>query len=264
MIRKLGWPALLLALSGCAFSSGFSRDLLQARLREDAQATVTDDEIKTIQSLKAQLRFPCRIAVALQADGGDWRWTFNDKKAMNGWADSLRHQGIASEVVFMSGRFSRGETLKELRAAAAKYGADALLVLKGTAATEDRHNPLAVLNVTVVGGFILPGSHRDALFVMEGVLVDVNNGFLYATAEAEGQGTTLGPTFVLEGKDAIERAKQEALASFGPELQRQFNSLRASAALAGPPVVLPPTPVPVGSVASAPDRRALTITPRVP
>ena len=154
---------------------------------------------------------------------------------METWAEALRKEGIATDVIFMSTMFSKGDSLVDLRAGAAKYGADALLVLKGAAVTDSYMNPAALFNVTVVGGFVVPGSHRDALFLMEGGLVDVNNGFLYASMEAEGEGQTLAPTFIIEEKDAIERAKQKALTAFGPELLRRMRNLRATAT---PPPIL--------------------------
>ena len=144
---------------------------------------------------------------------------------MESWAEALRKEGIATDVIFMSTMFSKGDSLVDLRAGAAKYGADALLVLKGAAVTDSYMNPAALFNVTVVGGFVVPGSHRDALFVIEGGLVDVNNGFLYASMEAEGEGKTLAPTFIIEEKDAIERAKQQALTAFGPEQHPHFPAL---------------------------------------
>ena len=174
--------------------------------------------------------------MALKSDSSSGRWTPKDRQCMESWAEALRKEGIATDVIFMSTMFSRGESLVDLRAGAAKYGADALLVLKGAAVTDSYMNPAAVLNVTVVGGFLVPGSHRNALFVMEGGLVDVNNGFLYASMEAEGEGRTLAPTFIIEEKDAIERAKQEALTAFGPELLRRLRNLRATAT---PLVVIP-------------------------
>ncbi len=168
---------------------------------------------------------------------------------MEGWAEALRKEGIATEVSFMSTMFSQGETIQELRAAAAKHGADALLVLEGAAVTDSYMNPAALFNVTVVGGFLVPGSHRDALFLMEGGLVGVNNGFLYASMEAEGEGRTLAPTFIIEAKDAIERAKQEAITAFGPELLRRMRNLRATASQSlalqsqTGPTSVPPAPV---------------------
>jgi rhombotail lipoprotein len=236
MVRKPWWLVLVLGLSGCVMSSGFNRGLLESRLREE-NAKITDDDIKQIQTLKPQLHFPCRIAVALTA-GGDWRWAPKDRQALDHWDKALRDKGIASDVVFMSTMFLHGDSLKELRAAAAKYGADALLVIKGSAATSSSMNPAAVLNVTVLGGFVVPGSHRDALFLIEGGLVDVANGYLYASMEAEGEGRTMGPTFIIEERDAIDRAKQEALTAFGPELLLRLTNLRACVSC-GPPLVHP-------------------------
>jgi hypothetical protein len=63
-----------------------------------------------------------------------------------------------------------------------QYGADALLVIQGVQQTDRFLNPSAVLNLTVVGGFIIPASHRDSLFLVEGVLVD----FVSGSATANG------------------------------------------------------------------------------
>jgi hypothetical protein len=73
---------------------------------------------------------------------------------------------------------------------------------------------------------------------MEGGLVDVNNGFLYAAMEAEGEGSTLAPTFLIEEKDAIDKARQAALKAFGPELLLRLRNLRASGLPVGAPVAV--------------------------
>jgi rhombotail lipoprotein len=233
------WLVLFLVLSGCSTFGGFNRDLLETRLREDYDKVI-DKDIKEIHRLAPQIRFPCRIAIALRAEGHSWRWTAKDRQLMNSWGDSLKKEGIASEVVFMSRTFVHGDDLHSLRASAAKYGADALLLIKGNSATDSRLNVMSVFNLTVVGGFVVPGSHRDALFQIEGALVDVNNGFLYASAEAEGEGSTLAPTFIIEEKDAIEKAKQGALTAFGPELLKHLRNLQASAEPVAPPQLAKP------------------------
>jgi rhombotail lipoprotein len=219
---------VLLGLSGCAISTGYNRGDLESRIHENAEKVV-DEDIKEITALKPQLRFPCRIAVALTTTGqSECRWTPKDRQCMELWARSLRQEGIATDVVFMSNMFLKSATLREMRATAARYGADALLVVKGTAASTSRTNALALLNLTVLGGYVVPGSRCDALYLLEGGLVDVNNGFLYAAMETEGEGSMLAPTFIMEEKDAIEQAKQEALDAFGPELLMRMRNLRAS------------------------------------
>jgi hypothetical protein len=240
MIRKVCWFPIVFGLCGCAItSSGFDRAVLQTQMQQEA-VQVTDDDIKQIQTLKPQLGFPCRIAVALKGDGNGWRWTAKDKQMMEAWAITLRQEGIASDVVFMSNMFMHGETLKDLRAAAAKHGADALMVIQGGAMTDSYLNPAAVFNVTVLGGFVVPGSHRDALFLIQGGLIDVNNGFLYASVETEGEGSTLAPTFIIEEKDAIDRAKHQALARLGPELLARMRNLRAAFTPSTPALVVKP------------------------
>jgi hypothetical protein len=213
----------VLALAGC--SSGFNRSAAEARLQmEDLQ--VTSDDVVKAESLRPQLAFPCRIAVKLKGEQ-DSHWTGEDKKSMECWAATLRQEGIASDVFFINDLFtpqSTGNDLKGLRATAAQYGADALFVMCGTAKTHTHRNPASILNLTIVGGYLAPGSTCDALFTIQAGLVDVHNGMLYATVESEGESTIYRPTWVLEEKDAIEKAKGKALAAFGPEvLQRMRN-----------------------------------------
>jgi hypothetical protein len=124
--------------------------------------------------------------------------------------------------------FTPGNSLKELRLAAAQHGADAVLLLKGAYQTDSYLNPAAVLNLTIVGGFLAPASHRDTLFLVQAGLIDVANGFLYASAESEGEAGIIRPTFIIEEKDAVEPAKKKAIDGLGPELIRRMRHLRGN------------------------------------
>jgi hypothetical protein len=117
------------------------------------------------------------------------------------------------------------QDVKDLRVAAARCGADALLVIQGSTQVYEYKNPAALLNLTVVGGFLVPASHRDALFTMEGVLFDTNNGYVYAGVKAEGEGRVVRPTFIIESKDAVAKAQAQARDKFGPDLVRRLTSL---------------------------------------
>ena len=59
-------------------------------------------------------------------------------------------------------------------------------------------------------------------------LIDVGNGFLYASVTAEGEGNIVRPTFIVEDKPAVEKAKQHALTNFGPELLKRMRAVRAT------------------------------------
>jgi rhombotail lipoprotein len=228
MTRILSLLAAL-TLSGCVVSE-FDHTLVSDQLQDSLveSAKVTDEDVREAQALRPQLAFPCKIAVFLRGEPGySWRWSIQDKTAIDSWGDTLKKEGIASEVFRITDMFMPNKCgLKELRVAAAKHGADALLVIQGASQTDSYVNPAALLNLTVVGGYLVPASHRDSLFVMQGVLIDVSNGFLYAAVESEGQGKIIRPTFVIQDRDAIDRAKQEAVSQFGPALLRRMNHLR--------------------------------------
>jgi rhombotail lipoprotein len=227
---KYLWLVVLVFLCGCA--NGFDRAALQERLN-DGLVQTNDQDIAAARALKPQLRFPCRMAIYLKPGDHEWRWTHEDRMAMETWAYALKKEGIASEVFPLPEMLTgKGSDVKELRLAAAKCGADVLFVIHGAAQTDSYKNFASVLNLTVVGGYVVPGSHKDSLFMMEGMLLDVDNGFIYTGVQAEGVGKIIRPTFIIEEKDAIAQAKTKAIAEFGNEVLQRLRRMAA-----GPPLI---------------------------
>jgi hypothetical protein len=228
---RTAWLVLsTLALSGCAH--GFDRGPVEARMQ--SEPLQVDNLVKAVQSLRSQLNFPCRVAVYLRPADRDWSWSVQDKELLTSWGRELRRDGIASDVMLIPEMLANTGSTGDLRLAAAKLGADALLVLKGVPQTNSYLNPAAVLNLTIVGGFVVPASHRDCRFVMQGSLFDVSNEFLYATVESEGEGKIVRPSFIIEDRPAVEKAKREALVNFGPELLARMRSLASAQVAVGP------------------------------
>jgi hypothetical protein len=63
--------------------------------------------------------------------------------------------------------------------------------------------------------WLVPGHHKDALTIVEGVVIDNRNQFLYFAGSAEGTGSTLGPLAVIEEKDAIASRGGTRCIAFG-------------------------------------------------
>src|SRR5579872_1158303 len=120
-------------MTGC-FGYGLSRSAIQERLN-DGSLQSSDTAIADVRGLKPQLQFPCRIALYLKPGQHDWRWTTEDKAAMQLWANELKHEGIASDVFPLPELVvnnTDGKTdVRALRLAAARCGADALFVIHG-------------------------------------------------------------------------------------------------------------------------------------
>ena len=229
MRTRIVWALVGLGLLPGCFSSGFTRPDATARAHRDP-ILVTDGAIADAQVLKPQLRLPCRIAVYLKpTHDGRWRWSPKDVARVEEWSEALKNDGIASDVFLLPDMLCHGEKadVKDLRLAAARCGADALLVVQGSADVQSYNNVAAVFNLTIVGGYLVPASHRDALFTVEGVLFDTNNGFVYAGAKAEGEGRVVRPTFIVEEKVAVARAQARAMEDFGSQLLQRLRNLTA-------------------------------------
>lgn len=221
----------LFSLCGCV--TGFDRTMVRDQLRfapgEGAKAVqhVSAEKFAQVMALRPQLRFPCNVAVYMcPGDGYGWCWTAEDKKVLDAWGKALRQEGVVANMFLMSEMFVQGQDLEAIRLAAASYGADAVLVIKGATQTNEYQNPAALLNLTIVGGFIVPASHADSLFVAQAGLIDVANGFVYASMEGEGKGYAIGPTFIIDEKASITRAKRQAIRHLAPEIYTRLRRLR--------------------------------------
>jgi rhombotail lipoprotein len=224
-------------MPGCVVSKGFDR----GSLRQSVQPPATDKEIQAVFDLKPQLPVPFKLGVYLAPGGNNWRrtyWSNEEVNALLAYGDQLKDAGIVSDVrlvsdftveVRKSGNFYgySGSSLKDLRLAAARHGVDALLIVNSASTVDRYNNPAALLYWTIVGLYVVPGTHSDALVMMSGSLWDVRNEFLYATEEAEGMVQTAGPSQLLEDVSAIDRAKRKAIEEFGRKLVARLTHLQA-------------------------------------
>jgi rhombotail lipoprotein len=219
------WLPLFVPILLCGCAHGIDRTALQERLN-DGSIQTTDATISEIRGLKPQLRFPCRVAVYLKpSNTHDWRWTPEDKVVLDQLTAVLKKEGVVADVFPLPEIVAGKGDVKELRVAAAQCGADALFLVHGAAQTDSYQNFASVFNITLVGGYLVPGSHKDTLFLMEGALLDVDNGYIYTAVQAEGTGKIMRPTFVIEERESVALAKKQAVAQFAEEALKRLRWL---------------------------------------
>jgi len=121
--------------------------------------------------------------------------------------------------------------LTKSRESAARLGADAVLFLNDSTVTDSYVNPLSILNLTIVGMWMIPAHHRDAYTIYEASLFDINNGYLYAVAEGYGEQKSIRPFIYAEYSTGQEESRIKALNEMGLKLlklaREQVNTLSA-------------------------------------
>lgn len=216
---------LVLALGGCVASKGFDRGNLRYSLGQN----VTEQDIKSVLELKPQLPSPFKLGIYFNYLGSTSRrafWTDTEINVLLSHKNQLKEAGIVSDIYVVSDSTvlvrdltanirTYAPSLKDLRLAAARYGADALLIVNDASSVDRYNNPAAFFYLTIVGAYLVPGTHSDALVMIKASLWDVQNEYLYATEEAEGIAKRIGPAFVLEDVDSIDQAKKVAIEDFG-------------------------------------------------
>ena len=120
----------------------------------------------------------------------------------------------------------QGTTFRDLRLAAARYNADALLIIDGASALERYNNGHAAWYATGIGTYFAHGTESHALFMMEGALWDVRTGYLFGTQSTEGETTLVGPAPFVEDQSAIAKAKEVALDRFDREIVDMLRLVR--------------------------------------
>jgi hypothetical protein len=247
MVRAFALSLIVVAISGCAHSHGFDRGSLETQFRS-ANPEVTDRDIAAALDRKPQLppRFRLGVIVrdpvpehdAVRARGAPpaepWRWTLDEKTKLVESLRALKTQEEAGDVfpiIDVDG--SARADLKTLRLAAARYGADAVLIVTGAVDVDRQTSPLAFTYLAIVPMFVVPATREEAVFASRAALWDVRNEFLYMTAESESVQAQRRPLVFIDGKQVIDEARKDSLGQLIREVSKRMSSLLAGQVASG-------------------------------
>ena len=222
----------LLNVSGCSTSRGLNRQALQESFHEHPDV-VTNQDIASTMALQAQSPSPYRLAIFFKYKDFPGSptlrkvdWVSADAERIQRALEPIKEEGVLHQSFLLANSTVQGTTFRDIRQAAARYNADAILVIDGASAVDRYNNGHAWWYATGLGVYLAHGTESHALFMMEGTLWDVRSGYLYGTQTAEGETTLIGPASSLEDKVAIAEAKDVAMERFGKELAEMLRLLR--------------------------------------
>lgn len=229
IFRGLAAMFVLAALGGCESSQGFDRGRMSEQLSAGAPKA-TDEEISRVMGLQPQLDFPIRLAIYVKPREYYWQdsvWRIEDIDAE--WVETLKRDGLVTAIIPIVESTVTGDNIADIRLAAARHGADAVLVLESVSDVDRYNNPLGITYFTIVGAWLIPGTHSDALVMMSGSLWDVRNGYLYATMQTEGEASDFGPAFLLEDYKVVAEAHRAALTAIEEEIANRLHNIAPKA-----------------------------------
>ena len=223
---------MLLILSACS-SRGFDRGALRQSLRGETKV-ITEKSIKEAYALKPQLKFPFKLGVYFDScskcsiysrQNHNNSFTGKNKDRLLSIKADLALSNIIADMFIIPDAFISEQTPEAIRLAGAKQGADAVLHIKGDYALNQYMNPSGILYLTLIGMYIIPGTHIDALYMTSGIMYDVSNGYVYTVLESDGEGSTYGSLALIEDSDAITRARNNSVELFSEEFAHRLNNL---------------------------------------
>jgi hypothetical protein len=223
MIRwALSLWAVFSGLTACASSQGLSRDALQR--------VIVQEESRFLDA-PAAAAAPVRpsaptLGLYLKPTGflhREFEWTSRDRDAVQAWSRRLPLGAGGRSTGFLTLSSLKGHTLNELRATAARYGVDWVLVFDGAVAVDRYNNYKApLLYWTIVGAYLVDGTHSDALSLLKATLWDVKTGARLFEEQAEAQSQTVGPAALVDDLQQIERARATAMHTLLERLTDRF------------------------------------------
>lgn len=222
-MRRVLLALVCVVTAGCGSGFHATRLALEDPIMAELRAIPAQDP--------PRLTNPFRLAVAPPRAGHKDHWSEPEREAIRSALRPLQEQGIVSDWVFIPAMVVRARSkLKDLRLEANNLNADALLVIGFSTDTDEYANPLSLLNLTIVGLWIVPAHHREAMTVAEAVMIDVRSGLPFALASGAGSDSRVRPLVYADVNDAINDARLEALTALGRDFVEKADGLRHDAA----------------------------------
>lgn len=213
---------------GCS-KKAFNASEMESKMPSGSPEYKERLSLQEIEQLKPQLKFPIIMAVSQPSE---WNgWSAEEIEVIESWEPPLKSIGFIKELIILPESFSHGCGWRDSyfcktdadRKTAARFNADALLVLSTNTENESYVNVLSVFDLTIIGMWVVPGHHQDSHTIVEGTLIDNRNEYLYSFARAHGEEKKVRPFVFIERKMSDKSSRLKALKAFGEKMIKQLS-----------------------------------------
>lgn len=230
----------LAALAGCE-SAGLSPREVPGRSQSAyLYALYADMPAETRNAPLPPMRLPASVAVVQVGEAvppAKLMETLSGDPGVFARVESL--PGVLHEGADHYGRNSGGEDATQqnrvqiagLRSLAADLGMDYLLLVGGTVDYGTTGTPLSLMDLTIVGAFVVPSKETRATARANGALIDVKTGRVLVNTSAEADRKSFVPSVSVDGEQMklLAKLRDDVLDELGKRVLADTRTRAASA-----------------------------------
>ncbi len=239
--------SLGLMLSGCSqttqTTSGQSylsqyQDVVHQEQSIGINSSNINQKVREVAAIEPILKFPARIGIARIEDA---QLTNIPGEEMEAWLKVRHNLGgeslgefvvvnpMVADLASSSVNMSSTSLVNKIRLGAARQHLDAVLLYEVYSKTDSKTNFLAIADITIIGGYILPSEQVEAEGFANAMLIDVIQGYPYGTADITiDKETALTPSNYEYEKEKKQSSivKTKAAIALAPEVETMIRELK--------------------------------------
>ncbi|RVU38801.1 hypothetical protein EOI86_05905 [Hwanghaeella grinnelliae] len=206
-------------------------------------ASTFDGMLREAAAVEPTLQFPAHIGLARLRDGKLTEIPEAEFKVWAELADKYRLLGrfsaldpliadFTAHTLGLDSGYGVANTVKKVRLGAARQHMDAILVYEVDVEAKKENTALAFLDLTIIGGAVLPTRSMQVTGSAKALLIGVRNGYPYGTANAQTKFEKLSTSW---GSDAYryrisDEATQKIVIDLIPHVEDMFMELQPALA----------------------------------
>ena len=206
----------------------------------DGGGSDVDADVRRIAAVEPNIRFPARIGLArikhgslvgVPADEG-YIWQALAEELGSRFGEFVPVSPLIAASVAERGEYSRGynptqDVIANIRRGAARQHIDYVFVYEVGSSKQGKANAISLADLSIVGMFVLPSRSIEVEASASGILLDVRNGYPYATmtAHAEKNGLARAVSEYSRTRELADTAEELAVLNLSGDVKDAMDEL---------------------------------------
>lgn len=228
-LAMLGVTACSQTLQAGTASEHRGASRVQALNAEPAEPVNFRSELRALSANAKPLVFPARMGLARIENGG---MTPLPEREAEIWRDTATDLGtdfgsFAALNTFTAAPEGGGDVMSRVRRAATQQGLDYVLVYSVEAGADNIGTAFSLLNLTIIGAYVVPTRDIEAQVTLSAAFVDVETGHIHATLVGHGKDGGVAPARRAKRQKTalIQEATDSAVAGLADEAAHTLRQL---------------------------------------